>query len=95
MANTDLISSIEALLAEAKLYNKEKLDRVTRASMLEKVEALHYRLESPEEAMFRQLTNVSPSPGKISSTSTDQMQVFGNLSSENFTPDGCVAQDTS
>lgn len=59
MANTELIASIEALLAEAKSYDEENPDRVVRAKMLEMVEALRYRLESPTEAMFRQLTNVS------------------------------------
>ncbi|KUJ18938.1 o-methyltransferase-like protein [Mollisia scopiformis] len=57
--NGELVASIEALLAEAKSYNEEQPDRVVRAKMLGMVEALHYRLESPAEAMFRQLTNYS------------------------------------
>lgn len=59
--NTELIASIETLLAVAKAYDVEKPDRVTRAKMLGIVEGLHYQLESPAEAMFRQLTNVSAS----------------------------------
>ncbi|KAE9378967.1 o-methyltransferas-like protein [Stipitochalara longipes BDJ] len=57
--NSELIASIEALLTAAKSYNIEKPDHVARIEMLGMVDALHYRLESPEEAMFRQLTNYS------------------------------------
>jgi hypothetical protein len=56
--NAEFIASIEALLAAAKSYDVEHPDRVARANMLGMVEALHYQLEAPEEAMFRQLTNV-------------------------------------
>ena len=56
--NADLVASIEALLAVAKSYNVKQPDRVARANMLEMAEDLHYKLEAPEEAMFRQLTNV-------------------------------------
>lgn len=59
MSNSNnLINTIEALLSEAKSYDEEKPDRVARAKMLAMVEELHYQLESPAEAMFRQLTNV-------------------------------------
>jgi hypothetical protein len=58
MSSNDLIASIEALLAKAKSYDVEKPDRVARVEMLGMVEGLHYQLEAPEEAMFRQLTNV-------------------------------------
>jgi len=57
-SNAELIASIEALLAKAKSYDVEKPDRLARVEMLGMVDALHYQLESPEEAMFRQLTNV-------------------------------------
>lgn len=59
MSNAELITAVKALLAEAKSYNEAKPDRVVRAKMLEMVEALHYRLESPVEVMFRQMANVS------------------------------------
>jgi hypothetical protein len=91
--NTDLVSAIEALLTEAKSYNEENPDRVTRASMLEKVEALHYRLESPEEAMFRQLTNVGL-PRQFLMEGTNQEQVFGNLSGKDIASNGGSGQDT-
>jgi hypothetical protein len=58
-SNAELIASIEALLAAAKSYDVERPDRVARTNMLDMVEKLHYQLEAPEEAMFRQLTNVS------------------------------------
>jgi hypothetical protein len=58
LSNTDFIASIEALLAKAKSYDVEKPDRLVRVKMLGIVQELHYHLESPEEAMFRQLTNV-------------------------------------
>jgi hypothetical protein len=57
-SNAELIASIEALLAKAKSYDVEKPNRLARVEMLGMVDALHYQLESPEEAMFRQLTNV-------------------------------------
>ena len=57
-SNKELVASIEALLAAAKSYDVEKPDRLTRVEMLGRVQALHYQLEAPEEAMFRQLTNV-------------------------------------
>ncbi|PMD66568.1 o-methyltransferas-like protein [Hyaloscypha bicolor E] len=59
LSNAELIASIEALLAKAKSYDVEKPDRLARVEMLGMVDALHYQLESPEEAMFRQLTNYS------------------------------------
>ena len=55
---SELVASIEALLATAKSYDADKPDHVTRVEMLGMVDALHYQLEAPEEAMFRQLTNV-------------------------------------
>ena len=57
--NAELVAPIEALLAAAKSYDVEKPEYVARANMLEMVDALHYQLETPEEAVFRQLTNVS------------------------------------
>jgi hypothetical protein len=56
--NTKLVASIEDLLAAAKTYNVEQPDHHARLKMLEIVQALHYELEDPAEAMFRQLTNV-------------------------------------
>ncbi|KAN0115172.1 o-methyltransferase-like protein [Hyaloscypha variabilis] len=56
---SELIVSIEALLAAAKSYDVDKTDHVARVEMLGMVDALHYQLETPEEAMFRQLTNYS------------------------------------
>jgi len=58
-ANANLVASIEALLTAAKGYNVDKPDHVTRVNMLGQLEALHYQLEDPTEAMFRQLTNYS------------------------------------
>lgn len=58
-SNADLVASIEVLLAAAKSYNVHEPDRGACADMLGMVEGLHYQLDSPEEAMFRQLTNVS------------------------------------
>jgi len=55
---SELVASIEALLATAKSYDADKSDHMTRVEMLGMVDALHYQLEAPEEAMFRQLTNV-------------------------------------
>lgn len=57
-SNKEFVASIEALLAAAKSYDVEKPDRLARVGMLGRVQALHYQLEAPEEAMFRQLTNV-------------------------------------
>jgi hypothetical protein len=57
-SNAEFVASIEALLTKAKSYDVEKPDRLARVEMLGLVQELHYRLESPEEAMFRQLTNV-------------------------------------
>jgi hypothetical protein len=57
-SDAEFVASIEALLAAAKSYDVEKPDRVARVEMLGMVQALHYQLEAPEEAMFRQLTNV-------------------------------------
>ena len=57
-ANAKFVASIEALLAAAKGYNVEEPDHVTRVDMLGQLEALHYQLEDPAEAMFRQITNV-------------------------------------
>lgn len=58
--NTKLIAEIEALLAAAKSYDKVDLssDRVARLDLLAKVEALHYELDDPADAMFRQIMNV-------------------------------------
>ena len=64
-SNAEFIASIEALLAAAKSYNVDEPDRIARANMLAMVEDLHYKLEAPEEAMFRQLTNVRPFPLSI------------------------------
>ena len=58
-SNAKLVASIEALLAVAKSYNVEQPDRVKRANMLGMVDSLHYQLEAPEEAMFRQLDRKS------------------------------------
>ncbi|TVY17283.1 O-methyltransferase hmp5 [Lachnellula arida] len=58
-ADANLVASIEALLATAKGYNVDKPDHVARVNMLGQLEALHYQLEDPAEAMFRQLTNYS------------------------------------
>lgn len=57
-SNAEFVASIEALLAAAKAYDVAKPDGVARVEMLGMVQALHYQLEAPEEAMFRQLTNV-------------------------------------
>jgi hypothetical protein len=57
-SSAEFVASIEALLAAAKSYDVETPDRVARVEMLGMVQALHYQLEAPEEAMFRQLTNV-------------------------------------
>ena len=57
-ANAAFVASIEALLSSAQGYNVEHPDPVQRVNMLGMVEALHYQLEDPAEAMFRQLTNV-------------------------------------
>jgi hypothetical protein len=58
--NTDLIANIEALLAAAKSYNDIDLsaNRCARLDLLGKVEALHYQLDNPADAMFRQIMNV-------------------------------------
>jgi hypothetical protein len=58
--NTDLIANIEALLAVAKSYNDIDLseNRGARLDLLGKVEALHYQLDNPADAMFRQIMNV-------------------------------------
>ncbi len=66
MPHADLVTSIEALLAAARSYNAEHSDgAVQRAQMLGMVESLHYQLEAPEEAMFRQLTNVSSTHSSV------------------------------
>lgn len=57
--NSIIVRDIEALLATAKTYDVENPDRAIRLALLEKVEALHRKLDTPAEAMFRQLTNVS------------------------------------
>lgn len=57
-STTDFIASIEALLTAAKTYDVKNPDRLKRLQMLSMVDALHYELEDPAEAMFRQLTNV-------------------------------------
>lgn len=57
-ANTKLVSDIEALLAQAKSYNADQPDPLTQLDLLGKVEALHYQLDTPALAMYRQLTNV-------------------------------------
>jgi hypothetical protein len=53
--NTDLIANIEALLAAAKSYNEidPTANRRARLDLLGKVEALHYQLDNPADAMFR------------------------------------------
>jgi len=56
--NAQLISDIEALLAAAKSYDADQSDRPARLDLLGRIEALHYQLEDPAEAMFRQITNV-------------------------------------
>jgi hypothetical protein len=58
--NASLIAEIEALLAAAKSYNDVDLsaDRRARLDLLGKVEALHYLLDDPADAMFRQIMNV-------------------------------------
>ncbi|PSS22714.1 hypothetical protein M430DRAFT_97724 [Amorphotheca resinae ATCC 22711] len=55
--NAQLISDIEALLAAAKSYDADQSDRPARLDLLGRIEALHYQLEDPAEAMFRQITN--------------------------------------
>lgn len=59
-SNAALIAEIEALLAAAKSYDKVdlSLDRVARLDLLAKVETLHYDLDDPADAMFRQIMNV-------------------------------------
>jgi hypothetical protein len=59
--NASLVAEIEALLASAKSYQNVDLvsDRLARLDLVGKVEALHYQLDDPAEAMFRQITNVN------------------------------------
>jgi hypothetical protein len=58
--NAALIADIEALLAAAKSYDCIDLsaDRRARLDLLVRVEALHYQLDNPADAMFRQIMNV-------------------------------------
>jgi hypothetical protein len=51
---------IEALLAAAKSGDGMDLsaDRQARLDLLGKVEALHYQLDNPSDAMFRQIMNI-------------------------------------
>ncbi|TAQ87312.1 hypothetical protein B7494_g4366 [Chlorociboria aeruginascens] len=82
---SNLIGDIEALLAAAKSYdlNVESVDRAGRLDLQARVEALHYALEDPKEAMFRQLTNYS----QTAAISTFlQMKVF-----ENVPRQGCIS----
>ncbi|RDW82554.1 O-methyltransferas-like protein [Coleophoma cylindrospora] len=58
-SNPDIVGDIEALLATAKSYDVKNPDRATRLDLIEKLEALHHKLDTPAEAMFRQLTNYS------------------------------------
>jgi len=59
--NAALIADIEALLAAAKSYDGIDLsaDRRARLDLMGRVEALHYQLDNPADAMFRQIMNVS------------------------------------
>lgn len=59
-SNSKLVADIEALLATAKTYDVDHPDRLTRLDLMGRIEALHYQLDDPAEAMFRQLTNVRP-----------------------------------
>jgi hypothetical protein len=61
--NAALIANIEALLVAAKSYDGIDLsaDRRARLDLLGKVEALHYQLDNPADAMFRQIMNVRQS----------------------------------
>jgi hypothetical protein len=93
--NAEFIASIEALLAAAKSYNVEQPDRVARANMLGMVEDLHYKLESPEEAMFRQLTNVRSCQSQLASEVSEvSSTVLGDLSRSNIAPNGRSRKDT-
>jgi hypothetical protein len=58
--NAKLIADIEALFAVAKSHNDVDLstDRRVRLDLLGKVEALHYQLDDPADAMFQQIMNV-------------------------------------
>jgi len=58
-SNPELIADIESLLAAARSYSADSPDRPARLDLLAKLEALHYQLEEPMEAMFRQVTNYS------------------------------------
>jgi hypothetical protein len=58
LTNAKLIADVEALLEKAKSYDVEKPDNLTRLDLLGKVEALHYELDDPALAMYRQLANV-------------------------------------
>lgn len=53
--NAALIADIEALLTVAKSYEGIDLstDRRARLDLLGRVEALHYQLDNPSDAMFR------------------------------------------
>ena len=62
-SNAGFIASTTALLADphhtaAKSFNVDQPDHVARSIMLGMVEDLHCKLEAPEEAIFRQSTNV-------------------------------------
>jgi hypothetical protein len=96
-SNAELVASIEALLVAAKSYNVEQPDRVARANMLGIVESLHYQLEAPEEAMFRQLTNVRfPRPFAVCCDLLNVASpVLGNLSRSNIAPDGRSPENAS
>lgn len=56
-SRSKLVADIEALLAAAKA-SPEELDELSSVHLLGKVETLHYQLDDPVMAMYRQLLNV-------------------------------------
>jgi hypothetical protein len=57
-----LVADIEALLAAAKSTKLDRLDYGARLELIGKVEDIHYQMDDPVLAMYRQLTNVRTHP---------------------------------
>jgi hypothetical protein len=106
---SDLIASIEALLSAAKSYDgiDFSADRPARLDLLGKVEALHYQLDDPSDAIFRQIMNVRYSnhlslspPGLLYCASNGltgfvTITVFRNGRREHLAANGSSGEDTT
>jgi len=74
--NKSFIAEIEALLAQAKSYDVQNPSNLTRLDLLSKVEALHYQLDDPAMAMYRQLTNVRAPSGLLNEIAVSLLPSF-------------------